>query len=161
MSDVHCNLALCHIKLEQWVDAVHSADACLVFDKGNVKALYRKAIACERLQHFSLAHNCVRNALHFWSDSKHGCRSAALQLESRVHEKLLVDTGPHDCVQLPNSGERQICYLDGFQTLEGWTLDRCAAQSKDLQDIATLHSHDPMHRYTCTPEHADPIMQAY
>ena len=45
----HTNAAACHVRLEQWEAAVASAGSALAVDATNVKALYRRGVACSRL----------------------------------------------------------------------------------------------------------------
>ena len=45
----HTNAAACHVRLEQWEAAVSSAASALAVDATNVKALFRRGVACSRL----------------------------------------------------------------------------------------------------------------
>jgi hypothetical protein len=49
------NLAACHVKLEEWVDAREQASAALRADPSYIKALMRRAIACEKLDNLDQA----------------------------------------------------------------------------------------------------------
>lgn len=46
---LHCNLAACYLKLEQYKDAVEASTLALRDDENNVKALHRRACAYEGL----------------------------------------------------------------------------------------------------------------
>ncbi|EZG64343.1 putative peptidyl-prolyl cis-trans isomerase [Gregarina niphandrodes] len=57
------NVALVHIKLENWIEATIACAAVLRDDPTNVKALYRRAIARTGIQEFELAINDLKQAL--------------------------------------------------------------------------------------------------
>lgn len=46
---LNLNLALCNIKAEAWIEAIHAASAVLKKDRKNVKALYRRGLARSRV----------------------------------------------------------------------------------------------------------------
>ena len=49
LASLHTNLAACHVKAEQWEGALTAATAALAIDATNVKARFRRGVACSRL----------------------------------------------------------------------------------------------------------------
>lgn len=49
LASLHGNLAACHVKLEQWEGAVTAASAALAIDSSNIKARFRRGVACSHL----------------------------------------------------------------------------------------------------------------
>jgi len=46
---LHCNTAACHLKLEQWKEAVRACGEALIDEPNYVKALHRRATANEKI----------------------------------------------------------------------------------------------------------------
>lgn len=82
---VYSNLALCHIKLNQFSEALNFCNLVLASDGNNTKVLYRHAIACRNLAMFEEAKNSIDYASSLEPENKDLQREATLIAKAQAN----------------------------------------------------------------------------
>ncbi|KAF4676192.1 hypothetical protein FOL47_006583 [Perkinsus chesapeaki] len=116
----HCNMAMCHLKLGNWKEAVSAAESAIVRDAGMMKAWYRKAeglSAMLKLVSNEEERDMIRASLREALDKARdlGCDAGLLQrlhcISATESDPILLDS------KVTVSRKRQ---LDSGDTLKMW-----------------------------------------
>lgn len=72
-SRLHSNIAQCYLKLENYIEAYHSANTSLSFDSNNFKSTYRLGLILLHFQQYDLAQQTLERActLDVYSKAAH------------------------------------------------------------------------------------------